>query len=113
MDSPDNKSSKLYGALKRAGAVACLPLAGVWYVSSHVVGTATLVVAFPTLGLYAAGKYIATGRGVDADKYFGYLMLGVHKMSIAPFYFLLCQDPPVITLEPSGTPQTVADLVGK
>ncbi len=73
----------MLNALKRAGAVLCFPLAGVYYVCT---GMGMLFVGSIGIALYATGKYIVTGK--SSHHLMGSLAYYTDVVSEAPFRLL-------------------------
>ena len=77
------------GMLKRAGIVCAVPFAGVWFLVVKSIGLVSTVVTSVPVGIYAAGKYILTGKNENIlDEHFMFMIDSTLKIANAPFVAL-------------------------
>ena len=77
--------------LKRAAAVTLFPVAGAWFVTSIMVGVGCLVVSAAGATVYAAGKYVVTGKCYNPDPMFLAILDTNRAITNAPLVFLYGQ----------------------
>jgi hypothetical protein len=80
--------------LKRTAAVACAPVAAAWFVTSIMVGVGCLVVSAAGATVYAAGKYVVTGKCYNPDPMFETILDMNRVITNAPLVFLYGQKKP-------------------
>lgn len=79
--------------LKRTAAVACAPVAGVWSVTCIIVGGACLFVSTTGATVYAAGKYIATGKCYNPNSMVIKILNTTEAIANAPLVLLYGPKP--------------------
>jgi hypothetical protein len=77
--------------VKRAAAVTCAPLAAAWFVTSITLGVGCLMISAAGATVYAAGKYIATGKCYNPDPMFLAILNTNQAITNAPLLFLYGQ----------------------